>query len=120
MVYFTYISICFCSVKDNLDELNIFKNIRVLIDVSRAENATPNGYEVKFYGKELPRIAGTIGTELGQNDGAATVELSSPNVLGRGERLSLNYSYSYLKATDLNLKIMKPFLHTQFGDYKPE
>ena len=61
------------SVKDNLNELSIFKNLKVLVDVSKAENASPNGYEVTFYGNELPRITGTIGTELGQNDGAATV-----------------------------------------------
>lgn len=48
------------------------------------------------------------------------LELSSPNIFGRGEKLSINYSYSYVKATELNLKLFKPFYHTAFGDFKPE
>lgn len=44
----------------------------------------------------------------------------SPNIFGRGERLSINYSYSYIKATELNVKLLKPFYHTAYGDYEPE
>lgn len=100
--------------------MGIFKNLRAFIDTDKSTNASQHGYVISFDGEELSRITGTIGTEIGQNDGALTTELTSPNILGRGERLSLNYSYSFTKATELNLKLLKPFYHTKLGDYKPE
>lgn len=108
------------TAKDNLMQLGIFKNLKIHIDTSKGEGATKNGYEVTFKGDELSRITGSIGTELGQNDGAATAELTSPNIFGRGERLSLNYSYSYVRSSVLNLKFTKPYYHTVVGDYSPE
>ncbi|XP_055637388.1 SAM50-like protein CG7639 isoform X2 [Toxorhynchites rutilus septentrionalis] len=108
------------NVKDNLMQLGIYKNLKVHIDVSKGKSATKNGYEITFQGDELSRLTGSIGTELGQNDGAATAELTSPNIFGRGERLSLNYSYSYVKSSVLNLRFTKPYYHTVIGDYNPE
>lgn len=105
---------------ESLTELGIFKNLRAQIDTDKSTNASQYGYVVSFEGEELSRITGTIGTEIGQNDGALTSELVSPNIFGRGERLSINCSYSVTKATELNLKLLKPFYHTKFGDYKPE
>lgn len=105
---------------ESLQELGIFKNLKAFIDTDKTKGASASGYVVSFDGDELSRITGTIGTEIGQNDGALTAELQSPNIFGRGERLSINYSYSYIKATELNLKLLKPFYHTQLGDYKPE
>lgn len=75
---------------------------------------------MSFDGDELSRLTGTIGTEIGQNDGSLTAELVAPNIFGRGERLSVNYSYSFIKATELNVKLLKPFYHKELGDYKPE
>lgn len=94
--------------------------MRAFIDTDKSENASQHGYVISFDGTELPRITGTVGTEIGQNDGALTAELQFPNVFGRGERTSINYSYSYIKATELNVKFLKPFYHKSFGDYKPE
>lgn len=94
--------------------------MRAQIDTDKTVDASIHGYIVSFVGEELSRITGTIGTEIGQNDGALTTELVSPNIAGRGERLSINYSYSVTKATELNLKLLKPFYHTKYGDYKPE
>lgn len=108
------------NVKENLMQLGIFKNLKIHIDVSKGPQATKNGYEVTFEGVELSRLTGSIGTELGQNDGAATAELTSPNIFGRGERLSLNYSYSYVRSSVLNLRFTKPYYHTVVGDYNPE
>jgi outer membrane protein insertion porin family len=110
----------FLRAYENLIELGIFKNLRAFIDTDKAKEAGQYGYVVSFDGDELSRITGTVGTEIGQNDGSLTAELTNPNIFGRGERLSINYSYSYIKATELNLKFLKPFYHTQFGDYKPE
>jgi len=105
---------------ENLQELGIFKNLKAFIDTDKSPDAAASGYVVTFAGEELSRITGTIGTEIGQNDGALTAELQTPNIFGRGERLSINYSYSYIRATELNLKLLKPFYHTSLGDYKPE
>lgn len=105
---------------ESLQELGIFKSLKAFIDTDKSPNASANSYVVTFNGEELSRITGTVGTEIGQNDGSLSAELTSPNIFGRGERLSINYSYSYIKATELNLKLMKPFYHTKVGDYKPE
>lgn len=102
---------------ESLQQLGIFKNLKAFIDTDKA---SASGYVVSFDGEELSRITGTVGTEIGQNDGSLTAELTAPNLIGRGERLSINYSYSYIKATELNLKLLKPFYHTNLGDYKPE
>jgi outer membrane protein insertion porin family len=110
----------FFSAYENLIELGIFKNLRAFIDTDKSTNASPHGYVISFDGEELSRITGTIGTEIGQNDGALTTELVTPNIFGRGERLSINYSYSVTKTTELNFKFLKPFYHTRFGDNKPE
>lgn len=99
--------------------MGIFKNLKAFIDTDKTPGASPNGYVVSFDGDELSRIAGTIGTEIGQNDGSLTAEFVSANIFGRGERLSINYSYSYIKATELNFKLLKPFYHTSLGDHKP-
>lgn len=109
-----------CRAYESLQDLGIFKNLKAFIDTDKSAGAATSGYVVSFDGDELSRITGTIGTEIGQNDGSLTAELVSPNIFGRGERLSINYSYSYIKATELNLKLMKPFYHTSLGDYKPE
>lgn len=114
--------------KDNLTELGIFKSISVTIDVSKRKQqqqpstsiSSENGYEVTFNGVELSRVTGSIGTEIGQNEGAATIELSVPNIAGRGERLSVHGSYSNAKTTDMNIRATKPFYHTWLGNYKPE
>lgn len=103
-----------------LEELGIFKSIRARIDVSHGENASDNGYEVSFEGTEMSRLTGKVGTEIGQNEGAVTAELSSPNLFGRGERLTLQGSYSNYKTTDINIKLTKPYYHTMLGDLKPE
>lgn len=103
-----------------LEELGIFKGLRARVDISRGDSATENGYEVTFLGKEYSRVTGKIGTEIGQNEGAVTAELSSPNLFGRGESLSVHGSYGNLQTTDINLKFTKPFYHTELGDYKPE
>lgn len=110
-------------VKDSLkqlEELGIFKSVHARIDVSKGETATANGYEVSFDGTELKRLTGKIGTEIGQNEGAVSTELSSPNIFGRGERLGFHASYSNHKTTDINISLVKPLYHTFIGDLKPD
>lgn len=106
--------------KNNLNELGIFKQLDVSVDISRGEKATPNGYDVIFRGKELARVTGGLGTEIGHQEGSLTAELMAPNIAGRGERATIHASYSSCKTTDVNLKLSKPFLHTKMAYYKPE
>lgn len=103
-----------------LEQLGIYKSLHAKIDVSQGKSATENGYEISFEGVELSRLTGKLGTEIGQNEGAVSAEISSPNIFGRGERLSLHGSYSNHKTTDINVKLTKPFYHTFLGDLKPE
>ncbi|XP_065366963.1 SAM50-like protein CG7639 [Calliphora vicina] len=106
--------------KSYLHELGIFKDVSVHIDISRGENASPNGYEVTFKGKELSRIVGSVGTEVGQNEGSLRTELTVPNLFGRGESVSLQGSYSSKRANDIQLKFWKSYFHTRLVDNRPE
>ncbi|XP_055857569.1 SAM50-like protein CG7639 [Episyrphus balteatus] len=103
-----------------LNELGIFKEVNIKIDVSHAPDATPNGYEVTFKGKELSRLVGSIGTEVGQNEGSLRTELTIPNIFGRGESLALQGSYSSTRANDVTLKFWKSFFHTRLFENRPE
>jgi len=108
------------AAKSYLHELGIFKDVSVHIDISRGKDATPQGYEITFKGNEYSRIMGSAGTEIGQNEGSLRTELTIPNVLGRGESISLQGSYSSTRAHDLQLKFWKPFFHTRFRENRPE
>ncbi|XP_075169747.1 SAM50-like protein CG7639 [Haematobia irritans] len=108
------------NAKSYLHELGIFKDVSVHIDVSRCENASPDGYEVTFKGKELSRIVGSVGTEIGQNEGSLRTELTIPNLFGRGESISLQGSYSSKRANDIQLKFWKSFFHTKYMENRPE
>ncbi|EDX07166.1 SAM50-like protein CG7639 [Drosophila simulans] len=108
------------SAKSYLHELGIFKDVSVHIDVSRGADASPQGYEVTFKGNEMSRLMGSAGTEIGQNEGSLRTELTFPNILGRGENISLQGSYSSTRANDLQLKFGKPFFHTRFKENRPE
>lgn len=106
--------------REDLMGLGIFKNLTAVVDVSKGKGSTPYGYEVTFIGDELTRITGSVGTEIAPQEGCFVAELAAPNVLGRGERVTLNGSYSNLKTSDLMLKFLKPYYHTKLGEYKPE
>jgi len=108
------------ATRAELMELGIFKHLTAMIDTSKGPGATPNGYEVRFYGEELSRITGSVGTEIAPHEGCFVSELSTPNLFGRGERVSLNGSYSNLKTSEMQLKYWKPYYHTALGDFKPE
>lgn len=103
-----------------LNELGIFKEVNIKIDVSHGPNATPDGYEVTFKGKELSRLVGSVGTEVGQNEGSLRTELTIPNIFGRGESLALQGSYSSTRANDVTLKFWKSFYHTRLFENRPE
>jgi len=106
--------------REALLELGVFKNLSAVIEVSKGKDASPFGYEITFSGEELSRVTGSVGTEFAPHEGCFVAQLASPNVFGRGERLTFNASYSNLKTSDLMVKLLKPYYHTALGDYKPE
>ncbi|CAH0549617.1 unnamed protein product [Brassicogethes aeneus] len=92
-----------------LDELGCFKNISVYIDTSKGPNATPDGLEVTFNVKELKRLTGGISTHVGNNEGALLVGMKAPNILGRGERVQVEYTHGSKKTSNFNIGFVKPF-----------
>ncbi|XP_054736595.1 SAM50-like protein CG7639 [Anastrepha obliqua] len=108
------------NAKSYLHELGIFKDVQVRIDISKDANASPNGYEVTLKGHELSRLVGSVGTEVGQNEGSLRTELSIPNLFGRGESISLQGSYATTRTNELQLKFWKSFFHTRFVENRPE
>lgn len=100
--------------------MGIFKDIQVRVDVSKGGNASPHGYEITLKGEELSRLVGSVGTEVGQNEGSLRTELSIPNLFGRGESVSLQGSYATTRANELQLRFWKSFFHTRFVENRPE
>lgn len=112
---------CTKETRQLLLEHGAFKDVRPVIDV------TPNSthdYDVSFECLEVRRLQGNIGTELNQSGASTSVNLTSPNVFGRGERvefylgttarsLSIDNNYGF------NAKVTKPFVHTRFSRFRP-
>lgn len=55
--------------RQRLLELGIFKSLIAYIDVDPNSNNLKNGYEITFAGVELPKITGSVGTEIASNEG---------------------------------------------------
>lgn len=71
--------------------------------------------KVTFFVKEYKRIIGGVNTQVGNNEGSLIVGLKAPNLLGRGERVQVEYSYGSKKTNNFNLSFIKPFL----GEHDP-
>lgn len=92
-----------------LDALGCFRNIGVYIDTSKGPNATDDGLEVTFNVKEYKRVVGGVTTQVGNNEGVVQVGMRAPNILGRGEKVQMEYSYGSKKTTNFNISFIKPF-----------
>ncbi|KAG7270676.1 hypothetical protein CRUP_030403 [Coryphaenoides rupestris] len=76
-----------------------------LIDV-RAE-ALPNGLDVVFEVTEVKRLTGSYNTMVGNNEGSMVLGLKLPNMFGRAEKLTFQFSYG-TKETSYGLAFFKP------------
>lgn len=108
-------------VRETLQGIGAFKEVKCKIDVV---SDSKHDYHVKFVGTESGRLKGNIGTEINQCGATTHVQLESPNVLGRGERIEANVSNTNSTMNSeqnwgFNVKLLKPFLHTRHGKYKP-
>uniref|UniRef100_A0AAQ5ZGD8 POTRA domain-containing protein n=1 Tax=Amphiprion ocellaris TaxID=80972 RepID=A0AAQ5ZGD8_AMPOC len=93
--------------RQKLLRLGIFRKVEVVIDTSRGEDALPNGLDVTFEVTELRRMTGSYNTMVGNNEGSMVLGLKLPNVFGRAEKLTFQFSYG-TKETSYGLSFFKP------------
>uniref|UniRef100_A0A8C6P355 Sorting and assembly machinery component 50 homolog, like n=1 Tax=Nothobranchius furzeri TaxID=105023 RepID=A0A8C6P355_NOTFU len=87
--------------------LGIFKDVEVLIDTSEGTDALPNGLDVTFEVTEIKRLTGSYNTMVGNNEGSMVLGLKLPNMFGRAEKLTFQFSYG-TKETSYGLSFFKP------------
>ena len=61
-------------------------------DVANASFVYYSSHQVTFAVKELRRIVGSINTMVGNQEGSVITGVKFPNILGRGERLQVNFT----------------------------
>ncbi|CAL1269510.1 unnamed protein product [Larinioides sclopetarius] len=97
-------------VRQQLEMLQAFKSVDIILDTSRGPDASPDGLEVIFNVKEKSRLDGNINVLAGNNEGSLLFRLLAPNIFGRGESLSADYQYGK-KTVGFNVATSKPFLN---------
>ncbi|KAK7117597.1 hypothetical protein R3I94_022981 [Phoxinus phoxinus] len=93
--------------RQKLLRLGIFRHVEVVIDTAEGTDALPNGLDVTFEVKELRRMTGSYNTMVGNNEGSMVLGLKLPNVFGRAEKLTFQFSYG-TKETSYGLSLFKP------------
>ncbi|CAM4734584.1 hypothetical protein PO909_021585 [Leuciscus waleckii] len=93
--------------RQKLLRLGIFRHVEVVIDTAEGTDALPNGLDVTFEVKELRRMTGSYNTMVGNNEGSMVLGLKLPNVFGRAEKLTFQFSYG-TKETSYGLSFFKP------------
>ncbi|XP_036376104.1 sorting and assembly machinery component 50 homolog B isoform X2 [Megalops cyprinoides] len=93
--------------RQKLLRLGIFREVEVVIDTSQGEDALPNGLDITFEVVELRRMTGSYNTMVGNNEGSMVLGLKLPNLLGRAEKLTFQFSYG-TKETSYGLSFFKP------------
>uniref|UniRef100_UPI00398EF9AB sorting and assembly machinery component 50 homolog n=1 Tax=Pristiophorus japonicus TaxID=55135 RepID=UPI00398EF9AB len=93
--------------RERLLRLGIFRNVEVLIDTAQGEEALSDGLDVIFEVKEMRRLTGSYNTMVGNNEGSMVLGLKLPNVLGRAEKITFQFSYG-TKETSYGLSYFKP------------
>lgn len=93
--------------REKLLRLGIFRQVDVLIDTCHGDDALPNGLDVTFEVTELRRLTGSYNTMVGNNEGSMVLGLKLPNLLGRAEKVTFQFSYG-TKETSYGLSFFKP------------
>lgn len=60
----------------------------------------------------MRRVMGGINTMVGSNEGSVIIEAKAPNLFGRGERLTMEYSHGTKSSTNINVSAHKPFVNS--------
>jgi len=98
-------------VRGKLEELGCFSKIGIHIDTS---STGAKDYVVTFDVEESKRVAGSVNTLVGNNEGSLMTGLKLPNLLGRGEKLQADYTYGSKRSSSFNISLLKPI----FGPLK--
>ncbi|XP_036617594.1 sorting and assembly machinery component 50 homolog [Trichosurus vulpecula] len=93
--------------REKLLRLGIFRQVDVLIDTCQGDDALPNGLDVTFEVTELRRLTGSYNTMVGNNEGSMVLGLKLPNIFGRAEKVTFQFSYG-TKETSYGLSFFKP------------
>ncbi|XP_060695447.1 sorting and assembly machinery component 50 homolog isoform X2 [Hemiscyllium ocellatum] len=93
--------------RERLLRLGIFRNVEVLIDTAEGEEALAEGLDVIFEVKEMRRLTGSYNTMVGNNEGSMVLGLKLPNLFGRAEKITFQFSYG-TKETSYGLSYFKP------------
>ncbi|XP_048405331.1 sorting and assembly machinery component 50 homolog B isoform X2 [Stegostoma tigrinum] len=93
--------------RERLLRLGIFRNVEVLIDTAQGEEAVAEGLDVIFEVKEMRRLTGSYNTMVGNNEGSMVLGLKLPNLFGRAEKITFQFSYG-TKETSYGLSYFKP------------
>ncbi|KAG6934982.1 SAMM50 sorting and assembly machinery component, partial [Chelydra serpentina] len=93
--------------REKLLRLGIFRQVEVLIDTCQGDEALPNGLDVTFEVTELRRLTGSYNTMVGNNEGSMVLGLKLPNLFGRAEKVTFQFSYG-TKETSYGLSFFKP------------
>lgn len=97
-------------VKSHFEALGLFRKVGVLIDTSHGPDSSPDGLEVTFFVHEHRRLTGGISTVVGNNEGSLVLGARLPNIVGRGEKVQVEYAHGTQKSTGFNLTLTKPLL----------
>ncbi|XP_029455983.1 sorting and assembly machinery component 50 homolog isoform X4 [Rhinatrema bivittatum] len=93
--------------REKLLRLGIFRQVEVLIDTCEGDDALPNGIDVTFEVTELRRLTGSYNTMVGNNEGSMVLGVKLPNLCGRAEKMTFQFSYG-TKETSYGLSFFKP------------
>ncbi|CAJ0964025.1 unnamed protein product [Ranitomeya imitator] len=93
--------------REKLLRMGIFREVEVLVDTCPDDDALPNGLDVTFEVTELRRLTGSYNTMVGNNEGSMVLGLKLPNLFGRAEKMTFQFSYG-TKETSYGLSFFKP------------
>ncbi|KAM4035653.1 sorting and assembly machinery component 50 homolog [Anomaloglossus baeobatrachus] len=93
--------------REKLLRMGIFRQVEVLVDTCQDDDAVPNGLDVTFEVTELRRVTGSYNTMVGNNEGSMVLGLKLPNLFGRAEKMTFQFSYG-TKETSYGLSFFKP------------
>ena len=94
--------------KLRLQRLGIFKAIEIFVDVSRKEDASPEGLDVYFLLEESRFVTANAGTNVGNNEGNMVFGGKLNNIRGMAESVRSDISIGTRSSSTYELSFSKP------------
>lgn len=94
--------------KNTLDKLGIFKGINIKVDTYKSSDKGRPGYQIIYFVEEKRLFSGGVNTLVGQNDANLLFSLRIPNLFGRAEKLTSEYTHGTKQSRGLGLQFTKP------------